>query len=75
MPPIMTNSKDGQDHKDIYCNTSEKILSQEMTVRNIEALILIYLEVMTNINFKKMVKCQGQKVSTNRKILSQGILM
>ena len=42
MPPIMANSKDGQDHKDIYFDTSEKILSQEMTVCNMKALIFIF---------------------------------
>ena len=42
MPPIMVNSKDGQDHKDIYFDTSEKILSQEMTVCNVKALIFIF---------------------------------
>ena len=30
MPPIMANSKDGQDQKDKYLDTSRKILSQEM---------------------------------------------
>ena len=72
----MANSKDGQDHKDIYFDTSEIILSQEMTVCNMEALIFIYtLEVMTNDNLKEKVKCQGQKASTNRKILSEGVRM
>ena len=36
------NSKDGQDHKDIYFDTSRKILSQEMTLCNMEALIFIF---------------------------------
>ena len=36
------NSKDGQDHKDIYFDTSRKILSQEMTMCNMEALIFIF---------------------------------
>ena len=31
--------KDGQDHKDKYFDTSRKILSQEMTVYNVEALL------------------------------------
>ena len=34
----MANSNDGQDHKDIYVDT-RKILSQEMTMCNMEALI------------------------------------
>ena len=38
MPPIMTNFIEGQDHKDKYFDTSRKILSQEMTIYNIEAL-------------------------------------
>ena len=35
----MANSRDGQIHKDKYFDTSRKILSQEMTMFNIEALI------------------------------------
>ena len=42
MPPIMANSKDSQDHKDKYFDTSVKILSQEMTVCNMKALIFIF---------------------------------
>ena len=42
MPPIMANSKIGHDHKDIYFDTSRKILSQEMTMCNMEALIFIF---------------------------------
>ena len=41
MPPIMANSKDGQDDKDIYLDTSRKILSQEMLMCNIKDLIFI----------------------------------
>ena len=37
MPPIMANSNGGQDHKDKYFDTSRKILSQEMTMYNMEA--------------------------------------
>ena len=37
MPPIMANSNEGQDHKDKYFDTSRKILSQEMTMCNMEA--------------------------------------
>ena len=36
MPPIMANSNEGQDHKDKYFDTSRKILSQEMTMYNME---------------------------------------
>ena len=39
MPPIMANSNEGQDHKDKYFDTSRKILSQEMTMCNMEALV------------------------------------
>ena len=51
----MAYSKDGQDHKDIYIDTSRKILSQEMTTCNMKALILNFyvLEVMTDVNLKK----------------------
>ena len=41
MPPIMANSKDGQGHKDKYLDTSRKILSQEMLMCNMKALIFI----------------------------------
>ena len=45
-----------------YFDTSRKILSQEMTMCNIEALVSYSNEVMTNVNFiLKLVKCQGQK--------------
>ena len=41
MPPIMANSKDGQGHKDKYLVNSRKILSQEMLMCNMKALIFI----------------------------------
>ena len=37
MTPIMANSNEGKDHKDIFFYTSRKILSQEMTMCNMEA--------------------------------------
>ena len=43
MPSIMTNSKDGQVHKDKYLDTSTKILSQEMIICNMKSLIFIIL--------------------------------
>ena len=47
----MANSNDGQGHKDKYLDTSRKILSQEMLMRNLKALIfIIKLEFMTNVN-------------------------
>ena len=39
IPQIMANSIDGQDHKDKYFDTSKKILSQEMTMCNMETVI------------------------------------
>ena len=41
MSPIMTNSKDDQDQKDKYLETSRKILSQEILMCNLKALIFI----------------------------------
>ena len=46
----MANSKDGQDHKDKYFDTSKKTLSQEMAMCNMEALIFYFLGGMTNVN-------------------------
>ena len=51
MPPKMANSNEGQDHKDKYFDTSRKILSQEMTMCNMEALVSYPTEVMTDVNF------------------------
>ena len=62
MPPIMANSKDGQGHKDKYLDTSRKILSQEMLMCNMKALIFIILKIWLMSILKKWVKCQGQKV-------------
>ena len=42
MPPIIANSKDGQDHKGINFDTSRKSLSQGMTMCNMEALIFMF---------------------------------
>ena len=39
MPPMMANSNKGQDHKDKYFDTSRKILSQEMSMCYMEALV------------------------------------
>ena len=36
--PRLWNSNNGRDHKDKYFDTSRKILSQEMTLCNMEAL-------------------------------------
>ena len=51
MPPIMANFNEGQDHKDKYFDTSRMILSQEMTMCNMEALVSYFSEVMTNVFF------------------------
>ena len=79
MPPIMANSNEGKDHKEKYVDNSRKILSLEMTMCNMEALVSYPKEVMTNVNFfLKFVKYQGTKVkrlSTYKNISSQGIFM
>ena len=49
----MTDSKDGQVHKDKYIDTSTKILSQEMLMRNMKALIFIILLWIMFILYKK----------------------
>ena len=71
----MANSNEGQDHKDKYFDTSRKILSQEMTMSNMEALASFFKEVMTNVNFfLKLVKWQGQKVKYQQKdLFTRGI--
>ena len=43
---------EGQDHKDKYFDTSRKILSQEMTMCNMKALVSCFKEVMTMTNVK-----------------------
>ena len=71
MPPIMANFNEGQDHKDKYFDTSRKILSQEMAMCNMEALVSYPKEVMTNVNFfKTLVICQGQKIKYLQKDLT-----
>ena len=71
----MANSNEGQDHKDKYFDTSRKILSQEMTIYNMEALVSYFLRPMS-IFFKKLVKWQGQKVKYQQKcLITRGIHM
>ena len=66
----MANSNEGQDQKDKYFDTSRRILSQEMTMCNMEALVSYPKEVMTNvIFFLKLVKCQGRKIKYLQKDL------
>ena len=76
MPPIMANSNEGQDHKDNYFDTSRKILSQEMTMCKIEALVSYPKEVMTNVNFfVNWSNAKFKRLNTYKKISSQGIFM
>ena len=52
MPPIISKSKDGQDHKDKCFDTSKKILSQELNDHlQYGSSNIHFLEVMTNVNF------------------------
>ena len=51
MPPIMANSNEGQDHKDKYFDTSRKILSQEMTMYNMEAFSIFSLRSYDQCQF------------------------
>lgn len=46
----MANKNEGQDHKDNYFET-RNILSEEMTICIMEALVPYFYEVMTNINY------------------------
>ena len=65
MPPIMANSKDGQGDNDKYLDTSRNNAHLQYEISNI-----YYLEVLTNVNLKKI----GQmSKGTNKKILSLGI--
>ena len=68
----MVNSKDGQDNKDKYFDTSRKILSQEMTMCNMEALISYFFHIFF---FKNLSNVKVKILNNNRKILSQGKFM
>ena len=59
----MANSNKGQDHKDKYFNTSRKILSQEMTMYNMEAFSILSFRSYDQRQFFlfNLFKCQGQK--------------
>ena len=66
----MANSKEGQDHKDKYFDTSKKILSQEMTMYNMEAFSILSLRSYDQCQFfLKLFKCQGQKIKYLQKDL------
>ena len=73
MPPIMADSNEGQDHKEKYFDTSRKILSKEMTMCNMEALVSYFSEVMPMYFFLNWVKVKIKRLSTYKKISSQGI--
>ena len=76
MPPIMTNYNERQDHKDNYFDTSRKILSEEMTMCNMEALVSYPKEIVTNVNFfLNWSNAKVKRLSTFKKISSQGIFM
>ena len=67
MSPIMTNSNDGQGHKDKYLDTSRKILSQEMLMCNKKALALTVQKLLARLKFSKngsnsKVKVTGSKL-------------
>ena len=66
----MVNSNEGQDYKDNYFDTRRKILSQEMTMCNMEALVSYPKEVVTNVNFfyKNMLNAKVKRLSTYKKI-------
>ena len=70
MPPIMANSNEGQDHKDKYCDTSRDILSQEMTMYNMEAFSILSLRSYDQCPFFfELVKCQGKMIKNLQKDL------
>ena len=73
MPPLMTNSKDGQVHKDKYLDTSTKILSQEMIICNMKSLIFIILLWIMFI-LKKICQVSRSKGLVNTKRSSMKIL-
>ena len=76
MPPIMANSNEGQDHKDQFFYTSRKILSQEMTMYNMEAFSILSLRSYDQCQF--FFNCSNVRVkrlSTYKKISSKGKFM
>ena len=65
-------------HKDNYLDTSRKILSQEMLndMCNMNALIFTIKKLLSmSILKKKRSNVKVKRFSTNKKVLSQGILM
>ena len=72
----MANSKEGQDHKDKYFDTSRKILSQEMTMYNMEAFSILSLRSYDQWQFFfNWSNVKVKRLSTYKKISSQGIFM
>ena len=68
--PIMTDSKDGQDHKK-YLDTSKRSCHKNDHVQYGSFNTCIhFLEVMTNIIFSNWSNFKVKMLSTNRKILS-----
>ena len=66
----MANSNEAQDHKDKYFDTSRKILSQEMTMYNMEVVRMLSLRSYDQCQFFFiLVKCQGQKIKCLQKDL------
>ena len=75
MPPIMVNSKDGLGHKDKYLDTCTSLVTRNAHVQY-KSSNIYYLEVMTNVNLrKKRSNVKVKRFSTNKKVLSQRILM
>ena len=70
MPPIMANSNEGQDHKDKYFE--RKILPQELTMCKMEALASYD---QCQFFFKNWSNDNVKRLSTNKKISSQGVFM
>ena len=67
----MANSNEGQDHKDKYFDTSRNILSQEMIMYNMEAFSILPLRSY-DFNWSNV---KVKRLSTYKKVLSQGIFM
>ena len=76
MPPIMANSNEGQDHKDRYFHTSRNILSQEMTMYNMEAFSVLSLRSYDQCQFFfNYSNVKVKRLGTYKKISSKGIFM
>ena len=69
--PDNGQSNEGQDHKETFFDTRRKILSQEMTMCNMEVLLSYFSEVMTDVKktFLKLVKSLDLKIKYLQKDL------